>query len=185
MKFDIITMFNENKKFRIALYIISGAIVLIIFLSGFFEKDTTKTTEKVAVEAPTKEYVSELEHRVSELVSSIKGVGRSKVMITLESGVEKVFATEANEDINRLTNSTSDSTRKEERQEIQKKYIVIQNGDGSEDVLVQTTLEPKIRGVVIVCDGGDNASIVARITEAVSVALDLDYNRIYVTKMTN
>lgn len=43
---------------------------------------------------------------------------------------------------------------------------------------------PAVRGVVIVCDGGDQPSICERVTEVVTTALNISKRRVCVTKLT-
>lgn len=45
-----------------------------------------------------------------------------------------------------------------------------------------TQLEPKVQGVVVVCDGGGSASVVERIINAVTVAVDIPSNKVSVAK---
>ncbi|MBQ3133662.1 MAG: hypothetical protein IJC17_05275 [Clostridia bacterium] len=48
-------------------------------------------------------------------------------------------------------------------------------------VLVTEVL-PKVRGVVVVCDGGDNAAVCERVTEVITTALNIPERRVCVTK---
>lgn len=45
-------------------------------------------------------------------------------------------------------------------------------------------IEPLIRGVLIVCEGGDDPVVVERITEAVTKALDISTAKVCVTKLS-
>lgn len=51
----------------------------------------------------------------------------------------------------------------------------------SPTVLV-TEILPKIRGVVVVCDGGNDAAVCERVTEVVTTALNIPQRRVCVTK---
>lgn len=51
--------------------------------------------------------------------------------------------------------------------------------------MVLKTTEPEVRGVIVVCDGGDNAAVKNGITSAVRAALSVDSNKITVLKMKN
>ena len=44
------------------------------------------------------------------------------------------------------------------------------------------SIEPKVRGVVVVCDGGDNPIVVSRILEAVTKALYISSDKVCITK---
>ena len=45
-----------------------------------------------------------------------------------------------------------------------------------------TEILPKIRGVVVVCDGGDDIAVCERVTEVVTTALNIPQRRVCVTK---
>ena len=51
--------------------------------------------------------------------------------------------------------------------------------------VVLKTTEPEVRGVIVVCDVGDNAAVKNGITSAVRAALSVDSNKITVLKMKN
>ena len=45
-------------------------------------------------------------------------------------------------------------------------------------------IEPHIRGVLVVCEGGDNPVVVERITQAVTKALDISTAKVCITKLS-
>ena len=44
------------------------------------------------------------------------------------------------------------------------------------------SIEPKVRGVVVVCDGGDDPVTVSRVLEAVTKALNISSDKVCITK---
>ena len=60
---------------------------------------------------------------------------------------------------------------------------VIISASGGDAPLVETVLSPEIKGVAVVCEGGDDISVTKRIVDLTSVVLGLSTNRICVTKM--
>lgn len=46
------------------------------------------------------------------------------------------------------------------------------------------TVTPTVRGVVVVCDGGDDPVIINRVTEAVTKSLDIPFSKVCVTKLS-
>ena len=44
------------------------------------------------------------------------------------------------------------------------------------------SIEPKVRGVVVVCDGGDNPVVVSRVLDAVTKALNISSDKVCITK---
>ena len=61
-------------------------------------------------------------------------------------------------------------------------HIIVDAADGKQP-LVETHIEPEVKGVAVVCEGGDDITVIKRITDLVSVVLGLSTNRICVTKM--
>lgn len=89
MKERLSPLWQGDKKTKLIVFAGLLGMALILF-SSFFEKEP-------AAKAPGGEWNSEqyqamLEQRLLETVSSVEGVGKAKVMITLESGVEYVYA---------------------------------------------------------------------------------------------
>ena len=61
--------------------------------------------------------------------------------------------------------------------------MILDDGTG-DSALVETTWLPEVRGVAVVCQGGDDAAVQARLTEMVSVLLGVSTNRISIAKMS-
>ena len=55
--------------------------------------------------------------------------------------------------------------------------------NNQKQALVEKVMEPVVQGVVVVCSGADNISVVSDITNAVCVALNVTSNRVCVIKM--
>ena len=47
------------------------------------------------------------------------------------------------------------------------------------------SISPVVRGVVIVCDGGDDPLVVSSVMSAVTKSLDISSNKVCVTKLSN
>ncbi len=47
------------------------------------------------------------------------------------------------------------------------------------------SITPVVRGVVVVCDGGDDPVVVNRVMSAVTKSLDISSNKVCVTKLSN
>ena len=69
-----------------------------------------------------------------------------------------------------------------EQKSFDSKYVLVDSDTGDTGILLKTNA-PKVKGVIIVCDGGGNPSVVNQITNAVSAALGIGANRISVLKM--
>lgn len=66
--------------------------------------------------------------------------------------------------------------------------IFLTMDNGGENVYLKNSdtktvsIEPKVRGVVVVCDGGDDPVVVSRVMNAVTKALNIGSDKVCVTK---
>lgn len=163
-----------SKEKKLKLFIIIGFIGIgLIFLSDLFStpKETKATT--TAISTDTSIYKNEIEKELVKILSEISGVGKTKVMLTIEGTMEFEFA----EEINKSTDKSSDTYS----ENYQNKYVFIENGD-TKEALVKKILKPKINGVIVVCEGGDSAKVSEKVYKAVSTVLGISTNRICVVK---
>jgi hypothetical protein len=147
--------------------------LLLVFVNGFFTTDTDKKETAALSENDLNRYTKQLEEQLTQVVSNIYGTGNVKVMITLESSFENVFANNA---------SIDEGGKEEDDNRTTQKQLVLSNSKNEGDVpIVIKQISPKIKGVIIVCDGGNQASIKEEIINAASVVFHVATNRIYVT----
>ncbi len=169
-------MNNNIKKYITALknpktLIIIGIVgIALIFLSGL-PSDKEKATvsgEGFSVE----DYKQSLEKDVKKLVKGITGSRNVTVVITLESGVNYSYA--------EATENKNEEKQAEQKSESKQEYITVKNADGSETAILISKQMPEIRGVAIVCEGGDNAALNEKIQNAVMSALNITSKRVYI-----
>lgn len=149
-------------------------LILFIFITTFFEEDeeVIQTSNTTQVD-PIDEYKQQLETDILSMLSQMQGVGEVKVVITLENGVENFYVTEES-----FTNDISiDSKRNTGDTSI----LLVEDTNGKKQALLKTSVQPTVRGVVVVCQGGDNMLIVARVTQAIKALLNISSTKIYVT----
>ena len=114
------------------------------------------------------------------MLASVQGAGKVQVMITLESAGETVYARDEQSDT-QTTQDGSDGVT-DRKESYKSEHIIVDAADGKQP-LVETHIEPEVKGVAVVCEGGDDITVIKRITDLVSVVLGLSTNRICVTKM--
>lgn len=151
----------------------------LILLSNFWPAKSGSQPKTAQLTA--EEFTVQLEKKLTELVGSIEGAGESKVMVTLENGVEYVYATQDKVNTNEVQDTDGDSNKLTQQNDSEKEIIVVDTENGRQGLLV-TEIQPTVKGVVIVCEGGDNAAVQQRITQAITTALNLSSSRVCVTK---
>lgn len=171
---DLIKKYLEKLKNPRVLIIIGVIGILLIFLSSFIDQkpDSSKNTEEFTAE----EYKEKLEKDITRLVKSISGSRKVTVVITLESGINYQYA----DNLEESDESKNDNLNTAEKSETKQNYITVKNADGSEAAILISKQMPEIRGVAIVCEGGDNAALNEKIQNAVMSALNITSKRVYI-----
>lgn len=83
---NFFTYLKENKKATRLILLLMLGLLLLLIAAPLFEGGEVKTTEKSLAE-----YKEELEAELSELCSSVSGVGRCRVTVTFERGAENTY----------------------------------------------------------------------------------------------
>ena len=175
----------ENEKYRRILLLIGMIGIALIFLSGYFKSDSPEDTNlpTTSSQITSEQYAEDLERRLEEVVNGITGGNNAKVLITLEKGVQQVYATEEK----KSTQTTQDqggnfSTKSQENNSLETKYILVKDADGSQQALAVTEIQPTVKGVIVVCENGDNPVLQQNVTNAVTTELNISSARVCVVK---
>ncbi|MBR6107056.1 MAG: hypothetical protein IKQ39_03520 [Oscillospiraceae bacterium] len=112
-------------------------------------------------------YRTELESRLTALISQMDGIRTATVMVTLSGSAEQVYAEE-------VKSSKSDRGTQSEAS------CVITRSGGNESALVAETRYPAVVGVAVLCTGGDHAAVQERVSRAVSTVLGIPAACVYV-----
>lgn len=168
------TLFQGGKGVKVALALGLGGMLLILLSEWIpFGGETKQEVSVVTAE----QYCEAVERRLGDLLEDMDGVGTCRVYVTLESSVEYVYATEQKE--NADTNKNGEQIS--EKADTQEKIVLIK-GENGETGLLLTELQPQVKGVVVVCDGGGNAAVTERVKAVVTTALNISARRVCVTK---
>ncbi len=173
--------FKQSDK-RVKIIFISGVLgIVFIFFSQFFPSDTKEKNEPQNTDY-TYEYKEDLEKSLENFVSKMEGAGKTKVLVTLDKSGETLFLKESQNDINQSGEFSSENYSKSVASS--EKYVIVDGKDGRNTVVKSRTV-PEIKGVLIICEGGDNSHIKAEVLNAVTTVLDLNSNRVYISKLAN
>ncbi|HCR43024.1 MAG TPA: stage III sporulation protein AG [Ruminococcaceae bacterium] len=165
----------ENGKYRKIVIFAGFAGILLIFLSSLIPSGkSTGASESPSYSAAAQEYETRLESSLTGIITQIEGAGSAKVMVTLEQTEESIYATEDKKSGQTASGQSEESS--------EKTYLLVKNDDGSESALAVTQVQPVIKGVVVVCDGGDDPAVKQNIVNAVTTALHVTSVRVCVLK---
>ncbi len=141
----------SSKKYLIPVILVLLALCLIIFSSGDKREETAARSEAGLLS-------EKLEERIRLMCEKVEGVGNVYVMLTLDTSEEYVYAADTEK---------NGSTVKSE-------FVLADSSSGIELYVVC----PKVRGVAVVCDGGDRATVKKVLSELISSALGIPISKI-------
>lgn len=161
-KGNFVAKLKSIKHIEIILAVVAVVVMLAIYLSGFVGNKEKKTS---ATEAKP-DYCAAMQAELADAIASVRGAGKTKVLVNWESGTEAIIAyvTSVN------GNATNSSPQ-----------LVTEGGVTKPIVLKE--IYPKALGVVIICEGGDNVQVKLDIINAVCVLLDITPDKINVLTM--
>lgn len=166
-------IFDKNKRLKtITAFLI--LCMLAVLLTAFLPE--TDSHEDRTDSSPSENQSGQLNEQLTELIGTIKGAGRVKVMITYDTSGENVYARDTDEEIE--VNGDADSKR------IKSEYIIVNSSQGEQGLKVKDVL-PTVRGVAVVCDGAGDPYIKGQIISTVSALFDINSTRISVAEMAD
>ncbi len=150
--------------------------ILLIFVSTLLPSGSSRKADSGGFS--TAEYQQSLEDSVRSLVREITGDRHSTVVVTLDSGERYVYADSASAS---LSENANNGSTVQTNSSSTHSYITVRNESGGEAALPVTVYMPQIRGVAIVCDGGNDPAVSEQVTNAVTAALHITNSRVYIT----
>lgn len=124
------------------------------------------TTSAVADQTVTAGQVEQaMEQRITDLLSQVDGVGRCRVMVTLEQDAQAVYAADT---------TFSGSAGGES-------YLTVDTDTGPVGLLI-TRIQPTVKGVVVVCDGAADPQVSQWVSDVVTTAFHISQRRVCVAR---
>lgn len=173
-KLTVKSIFSGNNLKNLIIF--AGILgIALIFLSSFMGKKTEETDTPVSeTKITADDYAKKLEEDLSKIISNINGAGKTNILITIDREIESVYQTDID------TNNKSDG---ENSQYSNKSSTVIVRGKNStEEPIKVTEIMPKIKGVLVVCEGADSAIVKQNIIDSVRTVLGVASSRVSVQK---
>lgn len=161
-------LFGSDRGLR--LLVVLGLVgIALITLPTLLPAGRARAPAESAASPSAEEVERALEQRICALLDGVEGVGTCRVMVTLERGVQLVYA--ADRTLSSGTGGTGGSER-----------LLTVSTDGGTAALPVTELQPAVRGVAVVCAGGGDPAVVERVTRLITAAFDLSARRVCVEK---
>lgn len=154
--------FFQKYKY-VALIVLVGIVLMLIPSESGTQKDAVITADT--------DNILSLEEQLAQILSQVKGAGKVQVLLTEASGRETIYQT--NEDTSQTETSSS----------IRISTVTVTDAQRNEQGLIRQQNPPKYLGAIVVCDGGDQATVRLAIIDALSKVTGLGSDKISVLKM--
>lgn len=177
-------LFRNKEKKTVLNFITMLLVGIVLIIAGNSFMKTNIKEEEVLPDASgivknETDFVSELEKKLETALSGVEGVGKAHVVITLENSGEIIVAEDNLVDKSEMSEGKTEEKRKTNNIKEERKKILL---DSSKPLVLQE-IQPKIKGVLIIAKGGDDARVKDSIIRAVQALLNIQANKIEVLKM--
>lgn len=150
------------KKENLGILLLAGLLLLVIALP--VKKTEEKKTEdgnsvNTEQSLSDQDWQTRMENRLVQVLEQVQGVGKTEVFLNCEGTQEKVV----------------------EKDEAETVYE--RDSRGNQTPYVSSEIYPRVTGVLVVAQGGDDPVVVQNIQEAVQVLFQVEAHKIKVMKM--
>lgn len=165
---DLKKKYWPPRKDQLLILVLTGLLLAVIAIPTERGKDSADGKEDVQAlpEAKEADYGEQLEQRLEELLGSVEGVGKVRVMLTFEDGGEK----QVEKDVQSADTEQREETVYEEKGSERTPYVT-----------AETT--PKVKGVLVIAEGGGDSRIRQEILEAAQALFGAEPHKIKIMKM--
>ncbi len=157
---------EKNKKSRVTAYLLThkkeAALmllcvlgVLLIIIGDLIPAEKAGKNKAEDEYFAVGYYTEYLEGKIEEIVQSVGGITDAKVLLTLDCSAEYIYG-----------DSAAD-------------YVILQN-DREQEAKVLREIYPRVRGIAVVCTGGDIPRIQQTVTDLLSAAMGISSSKITV-----
>ena len=171
-KFMLGKFANLSGRYKyILVIIIAGMCLLVLPKTDTANEKNQGTTETVVLE--------DFENKVERALAECEGVGRCKVILSIQSGNEKIYEKE----MRKSSRESEKGVVLEKDSDV--KPSILSEGSGRESALVVKEVYPQFRGAVVICDGAEKTEVKKAVTESVMALTGLGSDKISIIKMKN
>ena len=184
--------FFQNKiwkkwdKNQWTILILAGILLMVVAIpTGDNKKEEEQNVMSEPAES-TKEkddYERKMEKKLKDTLSKIEGAGKVDVMITLEDSGESVVEKDMEKETSDLNETDTAGGSRTEKSTRTTHAAVYSEQNSEKTPFVEKEKTPKVSGVLVVAEGGENTAVKQNISEAVMALFQIDVNRIKVVKM--
>lgn len=176
-KLPFLKKLKNIKHIEIIICIIFIGLLLLIYFYGFSgtskKSAETSTVSGELAFTSSSIFAKETEEKLEKVIGSLKGVGSTKVMVSVKSGSEIVIANSITEE--KVVSSDGES---QNVTIIKTPIIVTENGEDKPVILMEVL--PEIQGVIVVAEGADDTFVKLNIYRAIQAIITIPSENIQV-----
>ncbi len=173
---EILKKINTDKlKNKNVILIITGLLCIVLLFAGEMTGDSDEESRDLPYYVSSDEYIRCAEDNLTELLGELNGVGKVKVMLTLENCYENVYAKGYSAESKR----SGDDLQTQQEDE----YIIVKKGGNNEECLIVKVYEPTVKGVAVVAEGAGNVNVKNAIIQTVCALYDISSVQVSVEEM--
>ncbi len=153
------------------------------------EKKETKKDEggyKVLADIPASNnetYEDELEKRLENILETMVGIGKVKVLITYTQSSEVVPMYNENNTTSQTSETDSNGGTRTVEEKGTNKEIIFTEENGESIPATQVIVNPKVEGVIVTAEGANDSAIKANIVSAVEAVTGAPAHKVQVFSM--
>lgn len=176
---------------RLIIIVLAGIMLLVFSMpseKASFEEDVTATEtgagqEGSAALSAMYQYAKKQEEATEKILSSVEGIGKVEVMLTLSSSEQKITLQDGSNTSEETTQSAqSGGSRMDSKSQSGEESVLVKK-NGEEIPYVVQVQAPVVEGVVVVAQGIDSGKKKTEIIEAIQALFPVETHKIKVMKM--
>ncbi|MCL2564294.1 MAG: hypothetical protein FWE24_00590 [Defluviitaleaceae bacterium] len=175
---------------KLLLFFCLGAAILLAS-TFFYGSEAERQSEGTGLAEIIREqhtggsnYERELEKRLQEVLALINGAGEVEVMLTFSGSREIILAEDVTTNESTVIEVDSAGGTRENRSLANDiRTILVQSSRGGQEPIILREIVPKVEGVIIVAEGGDDIFVKEALMRATSTVLGVDIHRVRVLQM--
>lgn len=189
---DMLQKMGHKKMIHNLIAIVIICVIALITWDTFYPgklqgslANITAKQEQEDEKFPAENYRDSLETQLKNILGQIKGVGQVEVMVTYESSVEVIPASNTTKSQQQTQEKDAQGGTRTTTQEELTQNIVTSSSTGGAGLMVIKEIKPQIRGVVVVAEGAGDIMVKTELVEAVKTIFQISAHKVMVYEKKN
>jgi stage III sporulation protein AG len=170
---------DNRKRTTQNIIVLAGLGVVLMILSNYFKAEpevsnvlpVTNAEKQMEVVESNEE--KKMEQRLQTKLEQLPGVGRVDVMIVFDASKQLVIQQNIENNQQVTEEQDRNGATRQIHEQSKQSQTVMQQSSGNQQPLVVQTIQPKVRGVLIIAEGAERQAVKQMILEAVRKGLDV------------